>query len=43
MSVKEEFYYPSAAPGARIHAVRYIPDGGTRAVMQISHGIYREI
>lgn len=43
MSVKEEFYYPSAAQGARIHAVRYIPDGGTRAVMQISHGMVEYI
>ncbi|MBP3318670.1 MAG: alpha/beta fold hydrolase [Ruminiclostridium sp.] len=35
----EHFYYDSHAPGRKIHAVRYLPEGEPRAVLQIAHGM----
>lgn len=38
--IKEEFYYDSRDGVSKLHAVRYIPDGGeVRCVVQIVHGM----
>jgi len=37
--MKEEFYFDSTAPGERIHAVLYAPEGEVKAVLQITHGM----
>ena len=39
MALKEDFYFNSASGTTKIHAVRYIPDGEIRAILQISHGM----
>ena len=39
MFTKETFYFPSNAPQQQIYAVRYIPQGEIKAVLQISHGM----
>lgn len=39
MFTKETFYYDSTCGTARIHAVRYLPEGTPRAVLQITHGM----
>ena len=39
MAHKEHFYFNSASGTTKIHAVRYIPDGEIRAILQISHGM----
>lgn len=39
MAHKEDFYFNSASGTTKIHAVRYIPDGEIRAILQISHGM----
>lgn len=36
---KEIFYFNSASGTTKIHAVRYIPEGEIRAILQISHGM----
>lgn len=36
---KEEFYYRSAGGLCDIRAMRYIPDGEVKAILQISHGM----
>ena len=36
---KEEFYYDSKDGLTKIRAMRYIPDGDIRAVLQIAHGM----
>lgn len=36
---REDFFYPSADGKTQIHAVRWIPDGEVRAVLQIAHGM----
>jgi alpha-beta hydrolase superfamily lysophospholipase len=40
---KEEFYYDSADKTTRIHAVKWIPDGNARGVLQITHGMLEHI
>ena len=36
---KNEFYYMSADGKTKIHAVEWLPDGETKAVLQIAHGV----
>ena len=43
MAKREEFYFDSHAPGRRIHAVRWIPEGQPRAILQITHGMVEYI
>ena len=43
MAKIEEFYFDSHAPGRRIHAVRWIPEGQPRAILQITHGMVEYI
>ena len=43
MSRKEEFYYDSTSKTTKIHAVRYIPDGEIKAILQIAHGMVEYI
>lgn len=43
MGKKEEFYFTSAAGTTKIHAVRYIPDGKIKAILQIAHGMVEYI
>ena len=40
--MKTEFYYDSLG-GGRIHACRWIPEGGVKAVVQIVHGIAEHV
>lgn len=40
---KEEFTYLSADKVTQIHAVRYIPDGTPRGILQITHGMVEHI
>lgn len=40
---KEHFTYPSNDGVTQIHAIRWIPDGEVRAVLQISHGMVEYI
>lgn len=37
--VRNEFTFPSADGRTSIHAVEWAPEGGVRAVLQISHGV----
>ena len=37
--VRNEFTFPSADGRTAIHAVEWLPEGGVRAVLQISHGV----
>ena len=37
--VRHEFTFPSADGKTNIHAVEWLPEGGVRAVLQISHGV----
>lgn len=39
MPRKETFYFNSVLGEAKIYAVRYVPDGEIRAVLQIAHGM----
>ena len=39
MARKEEFFFNSASGTTKIHAVRYLPDGEIKAILQISHGM----
>lgn len=39
MSVKEEFFYNSRDMKTKIHAVKWIPEGEIKAVLQIAHGM----
>ncbi|MDU7030798.1 alpha/beta fold hydrolase [uncultured Robinsoniella sp.] len=39
MSVKKDFYYLSDDQETKIHAVKWMPDGEVRAVLQIAHGM----
>lgn len=39
MASKEEFYFPSSDGAHQIHAVRWLPEGEPRAVVQLVHGI----
>ena len=39
MTRTEHFYFDSHAPGSRIHAVRWFPEGQPRAILQITHGM----
>lgn len=43
MARKEEFYFNSTSGTTKIHAVRYIPDGEIKAILQISHGMVEYI
>lgn len=43
MARKEEFYYDSTSKTTKIHAVRYIPDGEIKAILQIAHGMVEYI
>lgn len=43
MGRKETFYYTSSSGKTKIHAVRYIPDGEIKAIVQISHGMVEHI
>lgn len=43
MARKEEFYFTSASGTTKIHAIRYIPDGEVKAILQISHGMVEYI
>ncbi len=39
MARKEQFHFDSHAPGRQIHAVRWIPEGQPKAILQITHGM----
>lgn len=41
--VESEFYYSSADHKTRIHAVKWLPEGTPRAVLQIAHGVTEHI
>ena len=41
--MKREFFYPSADGETKIHGVEWIPEGGVKAVLQISHGMVEYI
>ena len=43
MIQKEEFYFKSASGKTNIHAIRYIPNGEIKAILQISHGMVEYI
>ena len=43
MIQKEEFYFNSTSGKTKIHAVRYIPKGEIKAILQISHGMVEYI
>ncbi len=43
MAKMEPFYFDSHAPGRKIHAVRYLPEGQPKAVLQITHGMVEYI
>lgn len=43
MQQKEDFYFKSASGTTDIHAVRYIPHGKIKAILQISHGMVEYI
>ena len=43
MSRKEEFYFDSASGTTKIHAIRYIPEGEVKAILQITHGMVEYI
>lgn len=36
---KKEFYYPSQDGKTKIHAIKWMPDGEPRAILQIVHGM----
>ena len=40
---KEEFYFDSTSGTTKIHAVRYIPEGEVKAILQITHGMVEYI
>lgn len=40
---KEHFYYNSTAGTTKIHAVRFVPSGEIKAILQISHGMVEHI
>ena len=39
MITKESFSYPSTCAGTEIHAVRYLPQGDIKGILQIAHGM----
>lgn len=43
MAKMETFYFDSHGPGRKIHAVRYLPEGQPKAVLQITHGMVEYI
>lgn len=43
MARKEEFYFTSSCGTTKIHAVRYIPEGDIKAILQITHGMVEYI
>lgn len=43
MARKEHFHFDSHAPGRKIHAVRWIPEGQPKAILQITHGMVEYI
>ena len=43
MIQKEDFYFNSTSGNTKIHAVRYIPKGEIKAILQISHGMVEYI
>lgn len=43
MGKKEEFFFDSVSGGTKIHAVRYVPEGPIRGILQISHGMVEYI
>lgn len=43
MAQKEVFYFKSTCGTTKIHAVRYIPDGKIRGILQITHGMVEYI
>ena len=40
---KEEFYYPSQDGKTKIHAIKWMPDGEPKAILQIIHGMIEYI
>lgn len=42
MMTKETFAYPSRDQRTQLHAVRWIPEGGIRGVVQICHGLFAD-
>lgn len=36
---KEEFYYPSSDGKTSIHAVKWIPEGEVKMILQVAHGV----
>lgn len=43
MAIKQDFYYDSADKKTKIHAVKWIPEIETRAILQIAHGMFEYI
>ena len=43
VTMKKEFYFPSASGDTKIHAVIYIPEGKIQAILQIAHGMVEYI
>ncbi|MBR3751724.1 MAG: alpha/beta fold hydrolase, partial [Ruminiclostridium sp.] len=43
MAKMETFYFDSHGPGRKIHAVRYLPEGQPKAILQITHGMVEYI
>lgn len=39
MASKEEFYFPSSGGEHQVHAIRWLPEGEPKAVVQLVHGI----
>lgn len=35
----EEFFYNSADEKTKIHAIYWLPDGETKGIIQIAHGV----
>ena len=40
---KEEFFFNSASGNTKIHAIRYIPNGNIKGILQITHGMVEYI
>lgn len=43
MARKEDFFFNSTSGTTKIHAVRYLPDGEIKAILQITHGMVEYI
>lgn len=42
-AMKQDFFYPSKDKITRIHAIRWVPEGTPRAILQICHGMQEYI